>query len=118
MRGFAGKNERARRDLRVRIVLEPVVERENLKGVQKLTLVGVDALDLHVDDAVRVARDAEVARDIITEVLFRRELHLGKLAQRLGIVRIGEKPFELFRLLDPAVADALGDVAREAGVRL
>ena len=118
VRGFAGKNERARRDLRVRIVLEPVVEREDLKGVQELTLVGVDALDLHVDDAVRVARDAKVARDIIAEVLFRRELHLGKLAQRLGIVRIGKKPFELFRLLDPAVADALGDVAREAGVRL
>ena len=78
----------------------------------------MDALDLHVDDAVRVARNAEVARDIIAEVLFAASFTWQARAATLGIVRIGEKPFELFRLLDPAVADALGDVAREAGVRL
>ena len=53
-RRLAGEEERARRHLEVRVLPQPVVEHDDAQRVQELPLVLVDALDLAVEDRIRV----------------------------------------------------------------
>ena len=46
------------RDIELRILQEPPVEREDVEQVEMLALVFVQALDLHVEERRRVHRDA------------------------------------------------------------
>ena len=55
-RRLAGEEESSRRHVEIRIVPQPVVEHHDAERVQQLPLVFVDALDLTIEDAVRVNR--------------------------------------------------------------
>ena len=53
-RGLAGEEERPRRHLQVRVLPQPVVEHHDAQGVEKLPFVFMDALDLAIEDGVRI----------------------------------------------------------------
>ena len=55
-RRLAGEEERPRRHLEVRILAQPVVEHHDAQRIEQLPLVFVDALDLAIEDGVRVHR--------------------------------------------------------------
>ena len=59
--GFAGEDEGGGLDLEIRIGEATVIEVHNLHDVQELALVGVEALDLDVEDRVRVDGEAALA---------------------------------------------------------
>ena len=55
-RRFAGEEECPRRHLELGILPQPVVEHDDAQRIQQLPLVFVNALDLAVEDGVRVHR--------------------------------------------------------------
>ena len=74
-RRLAGKKESARRHLELRVLAQPIVEHHDAQRVEQLALVFVDALDLAIEDAVRVHRFAGSALEPIGK--FRLGLALG-----------------------------------------
>ena len=57
-RRFAGEEERPRRHLEAGILAQPVIEHDDAQRIQQLPLVFVDALDLAIEDRVRIDRSA------------------------------------------------------------
>ena len=49
-RGLAGEEERARRNVELRILAQAIVEHDDVQRVQELPFVFVDALDLRVEN--------------------------------------------------------------------
>ncbi len=60
--GLAAEDDRARQVRRGRVVLDPVVERDDVQHVEELALVLVDALDLHVEQRVGIDARASMPR--------------------------------------------------------
>ena len=56
-RRLAAEDDGARHVVAMRVVLDAVVERDDMQRVEQLPLVLVDALDLAVEERVRVERD-------------------------------------------------------------
>ena len=55
---LAAEDEASRGHIRLRIAAQPQVEREDVKDSQMLSLVFVDALHLHIEEALRCEDDA------------------------------------------------------------
>ena len=95
---------------------QPQIEREDVEHGEMLPLVFVDALHLHVEERLRRDDDAGAFGDERGEPSLVGELHLAPLLLELCVV--GER-FELaepVEVAQPAVADALSDKLREAGI--
>jgi len=93
---LAGEQDSARRHVQARVGPQPVVPDHHLDGVQELSLVLVDALDLDVEDGVRVERDARGGLDPVHEPglggpLGRQELVLeaGVVGQHVHLAQAG-----------------------------
>ena len=98
------------------ILPQPIVEHHDAQRIQQLPLVFVDALDLAIEDAVRVYRFAGRPLEPIGKLRLGLAFGLEKgVTKRLVVGQW----FELFQLAEvghPAVADSLGDrVARAPG---
>ena len=105
-RGLGAEDERARRHVRLRIALEPQVEREDVEHVQVLPLVFVQALDLDVEERLRIHLHAGALLDERGEAALGGELHLAPLLLELRVVRQRLQLAELVEVAQPAVADA------------
>ena len=131
-RSLRAKEEHPRLHGAAGVILQLLVEIENVHGVEQLALVLVQALDLHVEDRVRVEYGALRLFDVSGKVELIGALDLAKavkdrsvvrirfqLLQRLGVQQIlvaaaegAHQPVEpRIDLREPAaMVDAVGDV--------
>ena len=86
----------------------------DVQQVEELPLVFVDALDLHVEDAVRIEDDAGLALDVIGQTHLVAALRGGKVVAELLVV--GRRA--QFLQAPPVLAEALVDQGRQTGVGL
>ena len=63
-RGLAGEDLHARRPVPFRVRADLIVQRHRLDEIEQLALVFVDALDLHVEQGVRIDADGLVGIDL------------------------------------------------------
>jgi hypothetical protein len=87
-----------------------------VERVEELALVLVEALDLHVEERIRIDGHAELALDELGERLLVAALHRGEARAEGGIVDVLLEALEALEIGDPLVADALGDERGEARV--
>ena len=100
------------------VLSQPVVEHDDAQRVQQLPFVFVNALDLAIEDVVRIdcltrGRFEPVGELALWPRAWRRGTHCGKL---LSPAR-GSSLLQLPEIGHPAVADGLGDRAGERRVR-
>jgi hypothetical protein len=115
-RRFAGEEERARRQLEARILAQPVVEHHDAQPVQQLPLVLVDALDLAVEDRGRIDDHAGCRSEPLGNLRLCFALGVADSVVKTAIVRERPEPLQLGEVGDPALADRLGDAARQRRV--
>ena len=107
--GLAAKEEGPRRNLEFRVILQEVIQVQDMKDVQGLALIQVDALDLDVENRIgphaRIITVADITgQDFLAFRLDPRQLFLeGRV--------IGERHevLELRRRLAPAITDGFVD---------
>lgn len=85
---FCAENERARLDIEIGIIFDLQIQIEDIESVEKLTLVLVQSLHLHVEDAVGVDLDVVVFEDILCKVLLVLTLDVGKAVENLSVAHI------------------------------
>ena len=95
-RGLCAEQEHARLHGAVRVALQLLIEVDNMHRVQKLTLILVQALDLHVEDRVGVEHDALRLFDVGGKIELIRALDLAEAVQHRGVVCIGLELFKRF----------------------
>ena len=66
-RRLAAEDECSWGDLQTRVLLEPVIEGDDVQGVEVLALVLVNALNLDVEQPVRVQGDARRFHDVVRQ---------------------------------------------------
>ena len=91
---------------------------DDVQGVEVLALVLVQALDLHVEDAVGVDLGPADAGDVVGQADLVVPLDGGELLQESGVVGKGGQLLQLGGVLDEAGADLLGDEGGQLGVGL
>ena len=117
-RGLAGEDHRARHPLRLRIVDEPLVQRDHVQHVQKLALVFVHALDLHIEQRVDVDLEPEARQNELCETLLVGALHCHELRLELAVGGELAQRVELRQIHHPAGTDARIHERGEPGVGL
>ena len=115
-RRLAREKEGARRDLEIRLVAQPVVEHHDVQRVEELPLVFMDALDLAVEDRVRIGRDAGRRLEPVDEARLRFALRIAARLVEGAVASEAPQLGEPVKIGDPALADRGGDDARERGV--
>ena len=137
-RGLGRKQERARLEGLVRVVVQQELQLRDAHGAQKLALILVQALDLHVKDRVAVEREAVGAEHPRGQPLLVERLDLLEPGKHGGVIRRALQTRELLGVQEIAVAaehvahervqagvalgkpaavvDAVGDIGEAAGV--
>ena len=115
-RRLAREEERPRRHLQVRIRPQPVVEHHDPQRVEQLPLVFVNALDLAIEDRVRVHRLPGRRLEPGDELRLGRALGLTESGAELAAVGERLEMTQLSEVGDPVVADGLGDRAGQRRV--
>lgn len=100
------------------IVEDAVVDVEYLEDVQKLALVGVEALDLHVEDRGRVEHDAGRLLDVGGETVLVGPLGLLHALEEGRVVLERDELLELHGVIEPPVTDGVGNETRVCGIGL
>ena len=107
--GLAAKEEGPRCNLEFRVILQEVIQVKDVKDVQGLALIQVDALDLDVEDRVRphvriIAVADVTGQDILAFLLDPRQLFLeGRvIGKRHEVLELRRRPA-------PAVPDGFVD---------
>jgi hypothetical protein len=113
-RRFPTEDHRAWEEVDARVVSQPVVERDDVKQVQQLALVLVDALDLHVEQRIEVDPERRAAALVLTSDGVRQaELVLALRGPprdaEAGVVRERGELAELRQIGDPPRADRVAD---------
>src|ERR1019366_2580232 len=67
-RGLAAEEEGPGRDLRLRVVLNALQQRENVQHLQVLALVLVQPLDQHIEDRLRIGGNTQSVVNISGEL--------------------------------------------------
>ncbi|MCY1399398.1 hypothetical protein D9M71_144520 [compost metagenome] len=118
-RGLAGEDLHPRDAVRRRVVADVLVQRHGVQQVEQLALVLVDALDLHVEQRVRVERHAELllhqrrqAHLVVPPLLGEQPAQVAGLDVRLQFAEGG------FRAVEDAVAEGFAQQAGQLGVGL
>ena len=106
---LAGEDEGCRLRLEGRICEETVVDVEDLEDVQELALVGMEALDLDIEDRGRIELDARRVLDVAGKALLLRLLGSMDILQERLVLLIRDELLELIGILEPAIADCIGD---------
>ena len=100
------------------MILDIVVKRQDMQDIQQLPLVFMQALDLHVEDRIRVDVDTVVLRDISGKAYLVFALDGLQIFQNIRIVTVLEQRFERVRVVQEAVADERLQIAGQGRVRL
>ena len=111
-RRLAGEEERPRRHFEVRVLAQPVVEHDDVQRVQQLPLVLVNALDLAVEDRVRIDADAGRLPSASPRNATWPRAWLAERVAEAARRRRAASASQLVKIGDPAVADRLGDCSR------
>ena len=114
--GLAAKEEGPRCNLEFRVILQEVIQVKDVKDVQGLALIQVDALDLDVEDRVRphvriIAVADVTGQDILAFLLDPRQLFLeGRvIGKRHEVLELRRRPA-------PAVPDGFVDERGQLGI--
>ena len=116
-RRLAGEEESPRRHVEAGVVPQPVVQHDNAQRIEQLSFVFVDALDLAIENGIRVDNLARRGFEPIGKMRF--GVALG-LAERVAESFVVGERLELAQLAEighPPVADRVGDRAGERRVR-
>ena len=89
-----------------------------MESLEKLSLILVQSLNLHVKERVGVNNNSVVLLNILGKILLVVQLNLGELIPERLIIRKGSELFKLSVVLNPTVAYSLADQVRELGVSL
>ena len=76
-----------------------VVERDHLQNLEKLALILVDALDLHVEKRIRIDFDEKLVRDELCESLFVRMAYARISRLEIQVVCVFLKALESIRIV-------------------
>ena len=87
-----------------------------MQHIQVLALVLVDALDLHIEDGIRVDGHAGALADERGQRALVGALDLAPLGAKVRVLGQRLEPAQLARDLDPAVADGARDELRQARI--
>ena len=114
--GLAAKEEGPRCNLEFRVILQEVIQVKDVKDVQGLALIQVDALDLDVEDRVRphvriIAVADVTGQDILAFLLDPRQLFLER-----RVIGKRHEVLELRRRPAPAVPDGFVDERGQLGI--
>jgi hypothetical protein len=108
-RSLAANDDRARRQVVCLAATNAVVQVDGMQDIQKLPLVFVDALHLHVEQHVALYVDAGLFLQRVREAILVEQLDLAPLALEFGIVREFPQLLQLIEVGHPAVADLAAD---------
>ena len=104
---LAAENESARSDLKVRVGLEPVVERDDVQRIEVLTLVFVYALDLNVEHPIRVEIDAGPGFDVVGQPGLVLPLDGDPALLERRVIGVAFQATQFLQIYHPALADGL-----------
>ena len=117
-RRLAGEELHPRRPVPFRVRADLVVERHRLDDVEELALVLVDALDLDVEDRVRVEPQSHAVADEMREAVLVLALHLGEGVLEGRVVGVLLEVAERVDVVEEARADGVDEQVGQAGVAL
>ena len=98
------------------VELEPAVERDGVQYVEVLTLVLVDAFDLHVEHGLGITLQLVLVPRAFGQGALVVELDLVPLFDEAGIVDEFLQFAQLGEVGDPLVPDGFGDERAQAGI--
>ena len=112
---LAGKEKCPRGHLELRGLPQPVVQHDDAQRIEQLPLVFVDALDLTIEDRVRIDRLAGCRFEPLGKLRFRLPLRFeDRVAKPLVIGQFLELA-QLAEISNPSVADGFSDDCESAG---
>eukprot|EP00047_Mylnosiga_fluctuans_P003292 m.228426 g.228426 ORF g.228426 m.228426 type:complete len:867 (+) comp11740_c0_seq1:45-2645(+) len=117
-RGLAANQDSAGHEVAAGVLLHAVVEGDDVQDVEQLALVLVQALDLDVEERVRVDLDAVLLGQVLGKLLLVDQLCIDDVGKELGVVSQRAQRGKLVQVLDPRLANALGDERGEGHVAL
>ena len=97
----------------LRVLAQAIVENDDPQRVEQLPLVLVNALDLAVEDRIRIDDDLGVPLDPVGEPRLARALRLENVRPERRVFRQRLELFQLGEVGDPALADRGRDRLRE-----
>ena len=100
------------------MILDVIVKRQDMQNIQQLALIFMQALNLHIEDRIRVNVDAVVLRNIGGKAYLILALDGLQIFQNIRIVAVLEQRLECIRILQEAVADEGLQIAGQRRVRL
>ena len=86
-----------------------MIERDHVHQIEKLPLVFVHTLDLHVEQRRRIDANAVHAAQPPCELVFALQLHALPALTERGIVDVALEAAQLCEVAMPAIADSLVD---------
>ena len=113
-----GAEEYRDRSARPVAVFDMQVAVDRPQKVELLSLILMQALDLHVIDRFRIDLVALVLVEPVREFLLLRVLPVDNALQKSRILRVGKELLELLRVGLPAFADLFADQLGELGIAL
>ncbi|KAF5040732.1 hypothetical protein DSECCO2_530350 [anaerobic digester metagenome] len=117
-RGLAGEEIHARHGRDIAVLGQAQVVVDDVHDVEELALVFVDALGLDVEDGVRGEDDARGPGDETGQVFLVGAFDGHEFLAERGVFGQGDEFLEPVEVLDPGVADGLGDERGQARVGL
>ena len=108
-RGLAGEDHGARHPVALRVGQDVLVARHHVQQVEQLPLVFVDALDLHVEQAVRIDLQADGRGNVLGQALLVGQLDGEEFVAERGVFGQRPQPAQLVQVEPPAVADVAVD---------
>ena len=115
-RGFASENARAWRRRQVGIFPQAIIERNDVKHVQVLTLVFVETFDLDVKEGVGVQHNASAPANQVCQNTLIPPLDSAPLFLERGVVRQWFELAQLIEVVDPTGPDFIRDQISEARI--
>ena len=104
-RGLAGEKEGARGHVEIGVLAQPVIENDDPQRIEQLALVFVNALDLAIEDRVRIDGNVRMPLDPVGEPGLGHALGFANIRPERSIVCERPKLLQLRQIGDPGVAD-------------
>src|SRR6202034_2557960 len=107
---------RKRRDIETRVLAQTLIEDDDPQSIEQLALVFVDALDLAIENRVRIDGDICVPFDPVGEARLALVLAPLNARKERRVLRQRSKLLQLRKVRDPAVANRRRNRSREPGI--
>ena len=114
---LAAEKVSGRRGVIGRVGLKFAVLPNDVKNIHKLTFVGVNTLNLNVENGIGVKVNVIVRFDVMGKILFAKKFNVGKRAEKFRVVNVFVKKVKLFWVSVPnAAANGFVDKVGEFGI--